>query len=242
MPTIDGALQGPLDTSTSRVRRGEYLINDEITFNRPQHIITLHPFTRTDVNCTPIINNIGNRPCIEMAGAGAATDGSQFQYGTAGLLIEAGKPLRIRFSYRSADMSTHEMVFGVAAVDTTLIASDPTDFILVDLATASLTPTLRSRKASGTAESAALPITLANDTWYDTELVITRDATTAGRAYVQVYHGASLASGANLPLIATIPISTQCPDTVNLAPCFGFQGTSVTTKFYVHQFAVQQQA
>lgn len=217
MPGTNGELRGPF--SSQPAYRAEWLVNESTYFNQPRNIITLHPYTITTVNCTPAIVNVGGRPAVELAGAGAGTDGAQLQWGTAGLLLMAGKKQRNRFTFRSEDIVNHSFCAGIAVVDTTIIGSDPTNHVMLQKLTGSASSMkLRSRKASGTVEEIAIPYTFESSAWYDVELVIKPDLTTAGRALVDVYIGKNLSGGDAIPQIcANLPISTQCPDTVATA-------------------------
>lgn len=224
--------------------RGELLLHEEVRFNQPRNIITLHPFTITTVNCTPAITNIGGRPCVSLAGAGAATDGANFCLGVAGVLATAGKTLRYKWAYRSTDITNHEFAFGFGVVGTGIIASDPTDHVMVRKLLSITAPSVRSRKASGTAETLTLPTgALANDTWYDFEMVVRPDAVTAGKGVVDIYFGASVAGGATIPFLTSVAIATQIPDTVKTAPFFAWRaGSTVTTAAYVEYAGYTQEA
>lgn len=242
MPGSRGELLGMFAVPAGT--RDEMLYNETVRFNQPRNIITLHPFTITNTNCTPAITNIGGRPCVSLAGAGAGTDGSNFCIGVAPILLMAGKSCRIKGAFRSTDMTNHEFAFGLGVVGTGIIAADPTDHVMIRKLTSVTAPSIRARKASGTAETLTLATgALANDTWYDFELVITPDATTSGKGRIQVFFGASVAGGTSIPYLTTVDIATQMPDTVKIAPFFGWRaGSTVTTAAYVEHLSVQQAA
>ena len=92
-------------------------------FANPQHLVTLHPFTITNVNVTPTIAAVGGRPALQLAGAGAATDGSNFCYGTAAHRFVASKQTRFVFSWRAADATNHAFAAGLSVVTTSLTAA-----------------------------------------------------------------------------------------------------------------------
>ena len=68
---------------------------------------------------------------------------------------------------------------------------------------------------------------------YDYELVLTRDANTAGKGVLDFYLGGSLQAGGQMQLAGRMFIATQLPDTVDLGAGRAFlAGGSVTTKCY----------
>lgn len=210
----------------------DHIVNRFLSADDPTPITDGGPFVVTNVNCTPALNNVGGYPLIELAGAGASTDGSQTQVRLDGIRPQASKQLRMYGTFRTADL-THQSYIGFSVIDTSLIASTPTDHIGIRRATTATAWTMCARKASGTEETAvAGNITLAVDTLYFYELVITRDANTAGKGTMNVYMGA-YSPGNSVPLVGTMYVATQLPDTVDLAASRGFlAGGSVTTKWY----------
>jgi hypothetical protein len=215
-------------------------------FCRPDHIITLHPFTVTTVNCTPALSNVGGRPCVSLAGGGAATDGANFCYGAAASIRTiAGKSTRIHFGVRSADALNHSWMFGLNVVSTTLTANldsggtPSTDFCVIHKTLNSRIPRFRSRKASGTAQSVATTLTCEDATWYDFDLVVTPDLTTAGKGRVQVY---AAAAGATMKGYYEATLSTGIPDTVSMALGFGFlEGDTGTDATVVSHIGISQE-
>src|SRR3990167_7128172 len=88
--------------------KGNLVSERIIYFDNPQSIVSLHPFTRTDVNATPTIQFVGDRPAVGMAGAGAGTDGNNFMCGVAGIRPQAAKQIEWVFTVRSAGFTDHE--------------------------------------------------------------------------------------------------------------------------------------
>lgn len=197
--------------------------------------ITLHPFTITVVNVTPAVAHVGGRPGLTLAGAGAATDGANYSQAVGSHRIVAGKRMRIFFSVYSADATNHEWWFGLAVHSTTQMANlsggtAPTDHLTVSKVKTATVPSLRCRKASGTQEAVALNLTQADATWYDYEVVVEPDATTASRGRVRIFVSTA---GATPVLVLDTTIGAQLPDTVSLSAGFGFlegdTGTDATT-------------
>jgi hypothetical protein len=207
--------------------------------------VTLHPFTMTAVNCTPACNHTGGRPCLSLAGAGAATDGENLCIGQAGHRFVAGKQTRLSFSVRNADATNHAWVAGFNIVSTGICAlyetggTPSTDFLLIHKTSGSAVPRLRARKASGTAASVATSLTMADATWYDFDVVILPDSAVAGVARVQVYVSTALATEV---LVLDTTLGAECPDTVSTALCFGFlEGDTGTDSTCVGHLWMEQE-
>lgn len=219
-------------------------LSRKIDFGQSQNIITLHPFTITSTNSTPAVLNVGatsnQRPCVNFAGAGAATDGNNLCFAVASIIPVASKPLIVKGSLFSADITNHEFLFGMGVVGTGVIATDPTDHFMIRKLTGETVPSVRSRKASGTANIAALNTgALANSTWYDFAIRCTVDASTSGAGRLEVWWGSNLTGGQAMAKIYDNVFGTNVPDTVKLAPQCAFRaGGSVTTimSFGYYQF------
>lgn len=211
------------------VTRREYWGDD------PTTITDGGPFVVTNVNCTPALNSIGGVPMVQLAGAGAGTDAHQVQVRLDGLRPQGGKILRQYFQFRSADLASHEFGFGFSVLDTSILATNPTDVIGIRKLTTATKFTAFARKASGTEETSSLGgLTLENDLLYDGCLEILRDPATAGKGVMNVYLGASLTAGGLIPHLGAFNIATQLPDTVDLAASRAWRaGGAVTTIGYL---------
>jgi len=206
--------------------------------------ITLHPWTITSVNGTVTLQNLGGRACIGIAGAGAATDGNNYCQAAASHRFVAGKQTRFAFSVRNADATNHAWVCGFNILSTTITANmesggtPSTDFLLIHKLSGSLIPRLRTRKASGTAETVALGLTHANDTWVDYDVVVQPDASVSGTALVKVYASVALAA----PTLVLATATSMCPDSVSTGLVFGcLEGdTGTDSTYFGHCWAEQE--
>lgn len=194
-------------------------------------------FAYDSTNSTAVLDFIGGRPVINMTNSGStATDGTQAQVVTGCMQPQAGKEVVVRCGVRMST-ATQDFAFGIAALDTSAIASDPTDHIMIRKLAADTKFSLRARKASGTAETWTLDPTVSADTWYDIYFKVTRDATTAGKGYVEVLINSGRSAGDDLgrDCVQNILIATQLPDTVDLAPFFAFRaGSAANVSCYVN--------
>lgn len=214
-------------------------------FNRSDNIITLHPFTITNVNCTPAISNVGGFGCVNLGGAGAATDGSNFCDAVASYKMRAGKQTRMWWGWRAADAAAHAFAFGLTTVTTTFTANHDggtpaADFLCLTKAATASTAYLRARLNSGTAEAVTLQWTPANDTWYWFEVTILPDETTAtqGRILVDVWTPGVAGS----TRIADVT-SSALPATNAVALAFGMrEGDTGTDKTSVSHIGIEQAA
>lgn len=209
----------------------------------PILLATGDTFTVTTVNCTPALNCIGGVPALQLAGAGGATDGYQIQASADSIRPQAGKPLKIAGFIRSADWTHQNFTIGFNAVDTTVIASDSTDLVHIQAASSGLFKG-RARKASGTAEMTTFGHpALVNDSWYFFEVVLVRDASTAGKGRLTLYlSDPNPLPGATATYVQSWDVPTQFPDTVDLAVTFAWQGVSVTTLGHLGQIGWEQEA
>lgn len=186
-------------------------------------LIAVGAMTKTEVNCTPVFDFIGGRPCISCTGAGAATDGVQWQVPTGIYQLQTGKTAVLKASFRLG-VITQEVSFGWAALDTTVIASDPTDITGVQKLTGATALQVHNRKASGTAVNSSFnPVTLAIDTWYDLEYRIKKTDTGQGQA--TLFLGNGLSPGGQMTSYKH-DLGSQVPDTVDLAPYFAWRAGS----------------
>lgn len=187
---------------------------------------------------TPVLDFIGGRPCVNLTNSGStATDGAQFQTVTGCYQLQAAKKVHLYGSVRGTTV-TQDWSFGWAALDTSAIASEPTDHAAWQKLAATTNPSIRMRKASGTAQTTnALNLTVVADTWYDWEMIIIRDPSTAGVGQVKLYMGSGVNPGDPIPLIHEGTFASQVPDTVDLAPYGAFRaGSAANVSAYLGHF------
>jgi len=186
---------------------------------------------------TPTLDFIGNRACFAFTNSGStATDGSQFQVTAAHIRPMEAKEITLRWGYRGTT-ATQDASFGLAAIDTSQIASAATDYIKVEKLAASTSFTLSARKASGTAESFTLAgLTAVVDTWFDFCMRIKRSST-AGMGLVTVTAAVGGVPGGNLTTVFSESFATQLPDTVDLSPYGAWRaGSAANVSGYVPYF------
>lgn len=196
-----------------------------VYFDNSQSVITLHPYTITLVTVTAPVGFVGDRAAILPAGMGAATDGGNYCVGTAAIRPQAGQTIEMIQTVYSSAFSDPKFNMGFGVVSTTGTANliggtDFTDYIGVYKTTGTTNMKFHARKASGTAEDVAISFAGGDSTWIRIHMIATRDASTAGKGRVQVYAGAD--SLDPLPLVFDYTVATQFPDTVSLAPQFGW--------------------
>ncbi len=202
------------------------IISENITyFDKSQSVITLHPYTVTLVTVTSPVGFVGNRPAILPAGMGAATDGGNYCIGTAAIRPQASQTIEMIGTVYSATFADPKFHMGFGVVTTTGVANliggtDFTDYIGMYKTTGGTNLKFHARKASGTAEDVAISFTGADATWLRFHMILTRDSATAGKGRVQIYGGADTLE--QLPLLFDYTVATQFPDTVSLAPQFGW--------------------
>ena len=192
-----------------------------------------------DATAATAVNDfIGGRPCINMTNSGSgATDVVNGQSGRC-LQPQAGKIVRVKGSFRMTT-TTQEFFLGLAATDTNIFSTYPTDYLAIRKATGDAVFYLVSRKASGTEATWALTPTIAVDTWYDFEIVAKRDASTAGKGSVQVYLGVA-DPGNVIPQAFNGTVETQFPDTVDLGLSLGWRaGSAANVSGYVGCLGLQ---
>lgn len=189
---------------------------------------------------TPVMDFIGGRPCLALTNSGStATDGAQAQATQGFIQPQAGKEIQICGSFRMTT-NTQEFSLGLAIIDTSVIASAPTDLILLEKLTTVTAPSLKARKATGTVETWTLGKTLLVDTWYDFSMRLVRDASTAGKGNAQVYIGESLNAKGTMEVLFNGTIATQFPDTVDLAPTLAWRaGSAANVSGYIGHFGVR---
>lgn len=212
-------------------------------FNEPGYLTTGTPFTKTEVNCTSALAFVGNRPCVSLAGSGASTDGACYQIGTANLRFVSGKRTRIFWGWRSADVTNHSVWMGYAIVSTTLAANfdggtPGTDYFGINKKAGTTNTYLRTRKASGTEEATLLSnLSLANDTWYEFELLVIPSG--SGAATGKLFVATALASK---QILANVTITAQLPDSVSTALGFSMlAGSSNTSATVVSHIGIEQE-
>lgn len=201
-------------------------------------------FAWDTINCAPTLDFIGGRECFALTNSGSlATDGAQAQVPAGCIQPQAGKQVRIKFAFRMT-ATDQEFSFGLAAIDTSIIASEPTDHFALQKVTGVTSPVIRARKSSGTAQATnALAITFAVDTWYDAELILTRDVSTAGMGKVECYISSGVSGGGVLAPLYNGTFASQIPDTVDLAPYFAWRaGSAANVSGYVAYYGVEVEA
>jgi hypothetical protein len=209
-----------------------------IPFHHPQSIISLHPFTITNTNCTPAITNLRGRPCVALAGGGAAGDGSNFCCGVAGILLKAGVETIVRGAFSMATLAQHTIEFGLSVVGTGLITTPASDFVKVKSAGATLT--VQCQKATGGIQSFAVPLAPAAATWYDFAMRIAPDPVTAGAGVINLAIGTNWIPGQGAPQSWTFPVGVgYMPDTVNLAEYCAFQASAGTTASHFEYYVLE---
>lgn len=205
--------------------RGNISSERTVYFDNPQNVITLHPFTITLVTVTSPVGFVGNRAAILPASMGATTDGGNYCCGTAAIRPQASKSIEIITTIYSATFADPKFMFGLGVVSTTGTANvtggtDFTDVICCKKTTGTANLTLHARKASGTAETSAVSFAGGDATWLRFHMILTRDASTAGKGTVTLYGGADTLDP--VPKIGDWTVPSQFPDTVSLAPIFGW--------------------
>ena len=232
------------DMFQAGVAADNYMLRDVIYFDRPSKIVTLQELTITHVNVTPAIQSLGGRPAVGGAGAGASTDGSNYQMGVAGHRFVAGKQTRIFGSTYLGDSTNHAFFLGLAVVSTSLTANldggtPGTDYFGLHKKATVASIQLRSRKASGTEEAITLPITPADAQWIDWQILIAPSAVTAGLGNATVYARQNLGAWTTL---ATMPIGSQLPDTVSMGLGWGWRaGSANTSTFGCHVLGIERE-
>lgn len=208
----------------------EVALNLNYYLANPQHLVTLHPFTKTEVTAAATVGNVGGRPAQTFTGSSLATHGVNFCQGVANFRFVAGKQTRIPFSVYVADATNNEWCFGLTVVSTALMAAlsggtAPTDHFTIEKLKAETGGRLRIRKASGTQEATALNLVFADATWYDFEVVVLPDASVAGRGEVEIF--VRVAGAAPQRVLATT-VGSQLPDTVSTALAYGWLAGATT--------------
>lgn len=202
-------------------------------------LVNGNDFTITNVASTVLSqNNIGGRPVWDFTNAGSgATDGVQLQVPAGCILLQPGKTVRLKGSVRMTT-TTQEFFVGLAAIDTSIIASAPTDYIGMRKLTTETLWRAVTRKASGTAETWGIAGAIAADTWYDFEVVIKLDPSIAGRGNLTVYNNSGASAGNPIGNSnGNGGVAAQMPDTVLLSPAIAWRaGSAANVSCYVGQF------
>lgn len=191
-------------------------------------------------SATGVMDLIGGRPCVNITNSGSgATDLWQGQATAAFIQPQAGKEILVVGSFRMTTV-TQDWNLGLMAIDTNVFSTAPTDYIVLEKLAAATKFSIKSRKASGTAETWTLEKTIAVDTWYDFALRIIRDPSTAGKGILQVYMGESLNAKGTMDCLFNGTVATQLPDTVDLSPTLGWRaGSAANVSGYVGHFGVK---
>lgn len=153
---------------------------------RSQSIITLHPWTLTTSGATWAVGNVRGRPCATYTAA-SGTDKANMASAVAQILPKAGIPIRIQAGFTFAN-AAHNWEFGVSVYGTGLYGTPATDYITLRKTENDGVPKIRISKASGAVTVIPCNLTMAVDTWYDFEILITPGPTTAGAGNIQVFY------------------------------------------------------
>ena len=211
----------------------------ETFFGNPEKIVnTTSGYTVTANSGTAAIGNLGSNPyqrsCVTFVGGGAATNGHNFAEVTASHKLNAAKSVRLMFGYYSEAMSVSAFTIGLGTVGTAVANSQKSggtylaDLIMLSKWTTTNYFRVQARKASGTAEEKTLSESLSSSVWYDYDVLITPDASTAGKGLVQVARQANL-GGYSLVTPVPVEIALALPDTVVTAAEFQFHAGDTGT-------------
>jgi hypothetical protein len=185
--------------------------------------------------------SIGGRPMFKALNTGEDVDDAIQGTGVAASLIpQAGEEILMYGSWRMETL-TQEFAQGLTVVDTSIIASDPTDAVLLRKLTAATVPSLHMRSASGTALDVALDLTLEVNETYDWMLRVVVDRTVANKAWVEVRMGKGVHGGAEIPILYS-GLVTVCPS-VALAPALAWRaGSTANVAGYFGDFDLLAEA
>lgn len=189
-----------------------------------------------------------DRPCymFQTASAAAAvTDGTQLQYAVAGVKLGMSSPtartgglnyrpqFRLMGTFFAEKWDVADFVFGMAVVDTSLIASEATDFIGIKKYVADTSFYARGRKASGAAVQKQIPpvTALGSNQFYTFDMTFVRQG--VGYGNIEIVIGCNTAPGkphteynSN---VAFLSAEVAFPDTVLLTPSIGWRvGTAAS--------------
>lgn len=131
---------------------------------------------------------------LKLTGAATTDDsGAEAQVDAASVVLATGKTDRFLFRFRlneSTSENVHEqseMLLGVATLDTSVLASAPTDCILISKADGGALLDLRVRAGGADVATATSLATLARATWYTLAIEVAMDPVTATKGVVRVF-------------------------------------------------------
>lgn len=248
MASIKGYFDGFADSGKGLLYRRE------VFFGHDEKIVnTTSGFTVTANSGTAAVDNLGTNPyaraCASFVGGGGATNGHNFAEVAIKHKLNAAKQVRIMFGYYSEAMAVSAFCLGLGTLSTTMsnaMKSGGTylaNVICINKWATATNFRLQSRKASGTTEELAVPEpALASSIWYDYDILITPDPTTAGKGIVQVARQANL-GGYSLVTPYPLQIATQMPDTVGMSLEFQYQAgdTGTTLKDAISHLVMEVQ-
>lgn len=202
-------------------------------------------FDITTATTTNTALMVGGIPALVITATSATTDRWQAQYanGAAGaynsLQLKAGKPVRLSGLFRTNAIGACEIQFGWSIIDTAVNAANTysSEYFLVEKTAAATSLKVRTSKAAGTAlTSECGGSALVSDNWYMIELILTRDATTAGKGKWEVWLAGTMTPGFQGDQIGQGTFLTQFPDTAttDLSPVAAI--TNGDTAANVHYF------
>lgn len=211
-------LTGPFETVDTTVTGAAYRLQ---AYGPNLPTSSVQPWTVTNTNNTVAAASNNSRPALAITdGNTGATDKTTYFIQAASIIPQANKRIRIRGSFLEST-TTPDWMFGIGVVGTDPIGTEPTNYVAIRKLSAESVFSIRSRKASGTAQTLALnTAALTVNTWYEFEIfIIQNTGSAAGTAHVEVYFGPST-GGTNLPQVASVDLANNFPDTVAMAPFF----------------------
>lgn len=160
----------------------------------------------------------------------ATTDdcGGEAQVDAASYALELGKTLRFLCRFKldettSTDVDLQsDLIIGLATLDTSLIASAPTNGIYINKVDGSALVDCYARASGANVGTAAGAATLVRGTWYTLAIEIAMDSATANKGTVTFY-----IDGTSITTITVSGLPTGL-----MTPSFAFQsGNNLGTKF-----------
>jgi hypothetical protein len=178
-----------------------------------------------------------------MAYVGASTDHSNFCVPVASIIPQKNEPIWMKGACAFTTIATGEFLMELSVVGTALIATPATNYIGIRKNTGDSTFYVVSRYASGTEQKTALTMdTLADGTWYDFCVKITRPYSTAEMGAVDVWWGTNLYPGqgySNSQHVDIVGATPQFPDTVATAPAIDIRPYASGVTAYLDYFVWQ---
>jgi hypothetical protein len=192
---------------------------------------------------TPGTVALPGRSALGVTYNSATTDGLNLTIPVASVIPQYNEPIVLKGAFAATTIATAEFLMELAVVGTGLIATPATNYIGIRKKTGDTHFYLVSRKASGTEESVEIPMgTLTDGYWYDFVLQITRDNSTLGQGVAEVWWDVNAKAETALTNYWKLPVATQFPDTVAMAPSIatrvGASGVTCYFDYFVFQIGV----